>query len=98
MALPYELKPVNVRKGEQKSDAYLTINPNGKVPVLVDSDGPGGKSITLSESGAIPPKETITASGTHPGARPGRLAAEMMSSQLFPALLRLSIVGPTGLP
>jgi GST-like protein len=42
-----------VRKGEQKQADYLAINPNGKVPVLVDPDGPGGKSLTLSESGAI---------------------------------------------
>ena len=47
MALSYELKPVNVRKGEQKSDAFLALNPNGKVPVLVD-DG-----LVLTESAAI---------------------------------------------
>lgn len=47
MALPYELKAVNVRKGEQKTDAFLAINPNGKVPVLVD----GG--FVLTESAAI---------------------------------------------
>lgn len=47
MGLPYELKPVNVRKGEQKSDAFLALNPNGKVPVLVD-DG-----FVLTESAAI---------------------------------------------
>lgn len=47
MGLPYELKPVNVRKGEQKSDAFLALNPNGKVPFLVD-DG-----FVLTESAAI---------------------------------------------
>ncbi|WP_158745312.1 glutathione S-transferase family protein [Acidisphaera sp. L21] len=53
MGLPYELKPVNVRKGEQKQPDYLAINPNGKVPLLVDTEGPGGEPLTLSESGAI---------------------------------------------
>ncbi len=47
LGLPYELKPVNVRMGEQKADAFLALNPNGKVPVLV-SDG-----FVLTESAAI---------------------------------------------
>ncbi|GES45964.1 thiol:disulfide oxidoreductase [Rhizobium dioscoreae] len=47
MGLPYELMPVNVRKGEQKAEAFLALNPNGKVPVLVD-DG-----FVLTESAAI---------------------------------------------
>jgi GSH-dependent disulfide-bond oxidoreductase len=51
--LPYEIEAVNVRKGEQKHPDYLAINPNGKVPVLVDTDGPSGEPLTLSESGAI---------------------------------------------
>ncbi|WP_158801651.1 MULTISPECIES: glutathione S-transferase family protein [unclassified Acidisoma] len=53
MGLPYELKPINVRKGEQKQPDYLAVNPNGKVPVLVDTEGPDGQPLTLSESGAI---------------------------------------------
>lgn len=51
--LPYDLKPVNVRKGEQKLPEHLALNPNGKVPVLVDPDGPGGERLVLTESGAI---------------------------------------------
>ena len=47
MGLPYALKPVNIRKGEQKTEAFLTLNPNGKVPVLVDGD------LVLTESAAI---------------------------------------------
>lgn len=47
MGLPYQLNAVNVRKGEQKAEAFLTLNPNGKVPVLVD-DG-----FVLTESAAI---------------------------------------------
>lgn len=53
LELPYQLEAVNVRKGEQKQPAYLAINQNGKVPVLVDPDGPNGKPFTLTESGAI---------------------------------------------
>jgi GST-like protein len=53
LGLPYEIEAINVRKSEQKQPGYLAINPNGKVPVLVDSDGPGGQPFTLTESGAI---------------------------------------------
>lgn len=53
LGLPYELQAINVRKGEQKEPGYLAINPNGKVPVIVDPDGPNGQPFTLTESGAI---------------------------------------------
>lgn len=53
LGLDYDLISVNVRKGEQKHPDYLALNPNGKVPVIVDPDGPGGKPFTLTESGAI---------------------------------------------
>lgn len=51
--LPYTLHPIDIRKGDQKTAAYEKINPNRKIPALVDSEGPGGKSATLFESGAI---------------------------------------------
>ncbi|MDL2404342.1 glutathione S-transferase N-terminal domain-containing protein [Rhizobium calliandrae] len=53
LGLAYELKPINVRRGEQRDMSFLTLNPNGKVPVLVDPNGPDGKPLTLSESAAI---------------------------------------------
>jgi GST-like protein len=43
LELPYEIEAINLRKGEQKQPSYLAINPNGKVPVLVDPDGPAGE-------------------------------------------------------
>lgn len=49
---PYRLVSVNVRKGEQSGAEFLALNPNGKVPVLVDEDGPGGR-VVVTESGAI---------------------------------------------
>jgi len=53
LGIPYEIEAINVRKGEQKLPAYLAINPNGKVPAIVDPDGPDGRPFTLTESGAI---------------------------------------------
>jgi GST-like protein len=53
LGLPYDLRSVNVRKGEQKLPGHLALNPNGKVPVLVDPDGPDGERLVLTESGAI---------------------------------------------
>jgi len=51
--LPYRVKPVNMLRGEQFRPAFLKINPNNKIPAIVDRDGPGGEPIALFESGAI---------------------------------------------
>jgi len=51
--LPYQLKFVDLAKGEHKAPQFLALNPNGQIPVVVDSDGPGGKPLTLSQSTAI---------------------------------------------
>ena len=53
LELPYNTKLVDVWKGDQFSPEFLKINPNGKVPAIVDHDGPGGKPYTVVESGAI---------------------------------------------
>src|SRR6201996_3352191 len=53
LALPYTVQPVDVFTGKQFDDAFLSLNPNAKVPVIVDPDGPGGKPYTCFESGAI---------------------------------------------
>ena len=53
LALPYTVAPVDVFTGKQFDEAFLKLNPNAKVPVIVDADGPGGKSYTCFESGAI---------------------------------------------
>ena len=51
--LDYELHPVNLGEGEHKKPDYLAINPNGKIPAIVDRDGPGENEVTVFESGAI---------------------------------------------
>jgi GSH-dependent disulfide-bond oxidoreductase len=53
IGLPYEVHPVNLSQGEQMKPEYLAINPNNKIPAIVDSDGPGGQPLKLIESGAI---------------------------------------------
>ena len=53
LALPYSVQPVDVFTGKQFGDAFLRLNPNAKVPVIADADGPGGKPYTVFESGAI---------------------------------------------
>ena len=50
--LAYELRPVNILKGEQFEPEFLAISPNNKIPAIVDRDGPGG-DLPLFESGAI---------------------------------------------
>ena len=51
--LPYHLHKVDLAKGEHRSAEFLKRNPAGLIPVIVDQDGPGGKPLTLSQSGAI---------------------------------------------
>jgi GST-like protein len=53
LGLDYRYHPIDISQGEQHSDKFLAINPNGKIPVIIDPDGPEGKPITIFESGAI---------------------------------------------
>jgi GST-like protein len=53
LGLPYEVQPVDVILGKQFEPEFLKLNPNAKVPVIVDSDGPAGKPFVCFESGAI---------------------------------------------
>lgn len=51
--LPYRSHTVDLQKLEQKKPDFIDMNPNGRVPVIVDNEGPFGSKLTLSESGAI---------------------------------------------
>ncbi len=53
LGLPYREHFVDVWKGEQFAADFVAINPNAKIPVIVDHDGPDGEPITIFESGAI---------------------------------------------
>jgi GST-like protein len=51
--LDYELHPIDIGAGDQFTPEYLAINPNGKIPAIVDGEGPDGVPYTVIESGAI---------------------------------------------
>ncbi|MGA8614075.1 MAG: glutathione S-transferase N-terminal domain-containing protein [Xanthobacteraceae bacterium] len=51
--LPYVVQPVDISKGEQFAPRFLTISPNNRIPAIVDPAGPGGRPISVFESGAI---------------------------------------------
>src|SRR5690606_32068243 len=53
MGLAYEAHYVNITKNETWNDDFLALNPNGKIPAIIDPDGPGGEAFPLFESGAI---------------------------------------------
>jgi GST-like protein len=53
IGLPYEPHPVNIGKNETWTPEFLSLNPNGKIPAILDPDGPGGQPLALFESGAI---------------------------------------------
>ena len=51
--LPYKVHEINIGQDEQFTPEFIAINPNSKIPAIVDSDGPDGKAISMFESGAI---------------------------------------------
>jgi GST-like protein len=51
--LEYRVHPIDIGAGDQFKPEFLAISPNNKIPAIVDSDGPGGTSLPLFESGAI---------------------------------------------
>nr|MBC8268695.1 glutathione S-transferase N-terminal domain-containing protein [Rhodospirillaceae bacterium] len=53
LALDYTVHAIDITKGDQHSAEFVAINPNAKIPALVDSDGPDGAPITVFESAAI---------------------------------------------
>jgi len=53
VAAPYVVRFVNINRGEQFTPEFLAISPNNRIPAIVDPEGPGGKPISVFESGAI---------------------------------------------
>ena len=53
IGLPYEPHRISFDRQDQQSDAFRSLNPNGKIPAILDPDGPGGQPLALFESGAI---------------------------------------------
>jgi len=52
-ALPYRVHAIDIGKEQQSLPGFVAINPNSKIPAIIDSDGPGGTPFSLFESGAI---------------------------------------------
>ena len=53
LELPYEAHYVDFGKKDQKTPEFLSLNPYGKIPAMIDPNGPGGRPLALFESGAI---------------------------------------------
>lgn len=51
--LPYTVRPVDIMAGESREPEFLKINPNGRIPAIIDREGPGGAPFAVFESGAI---------------------------------------------
>jgi GSH-dependent disulfide-bond oxidoreductase len=51
--LPYTPHPVDINRGDQLDPKFRVLNPNGRIPVIVDQDGPGGRPLAVAESGAV---------------------------------------------
>lgn len=76
LGLDYTVHPIDIMAGDQFKPEFLAINPNNKIPAIVDHDGPGGEPITVFESGAILIYlAEKTGSDLLPAAGPARYAA-----------------------
>ncbi len=53
IGLSYQYRPIDITQGDQHKAEFLTINPNGKIPAIIDPEGPQGQPITIFESAAI---------------------------------------------
>ncbi len=53
MEIPYEAHKIDIMNGDQFTDEFVAINPNSKIPAIVDPNGPNGESLAVFESGAI---------------------------------------------
>lgn len=53
MGLAYEIKPVNIGRGDQFTPEFLAISPNNRMPAIIDPEGAGGTPISIFESAAI---------------------------------------------
>jgi GSH-dependent disulfide-bond oxidoreductase len=73
LRVPYAVHPVDITKNEQFRPEFLALNPNNKIPVLVDPEGPEGEPLVLSESGAILYPAEKCQSPLLPAARTARL-------------------------
>src|SRR6478609_5336196 len=51
--IPYEPHFVDIGNNESRTPEFLSLNPNGKIPAIIDPDGPDGRPLGLAESGAI---------------------------------------------
>ena len=58
--LPYVVRPVDISKGEQFTAQFLAIAPNNRMPAIVDPSGPGGRPISVFESGEAASKVDMT--------------------------------------
>ncbi len=86
--LPFQIKHVNLMAGENFDPAYLAINPNAKIPSIIDHDGPGNKPWPVFESGAI-----LVYLAEKTGQFYGRDAAERSEIMQW-LMLQMSGIGP----
>jgi GSH-dependent disulfide-bond oxidoreductase len=89
VGLPYRVHRVSIFDGENKYPEFVAINPNGKIPAIVDGDGPGGKPLNVFESGAI---LIYLAEKTHSALLPSEPAARSATLQWL--MWQMSALGP----
>ncbi len=74
MGLNYSIHPIDISNGKQFDPAFLKISPNNRIPAIIDTDGPGGKPVSVFESGAILLYLAEKTGKFLPASGPGRIA------------------------
>jgi GST-like protein len=74
--LPYRVVPVNIARGDQFKPAFLKISPNNRMPAIVDPNGPGGRPVSVFESGAILQYLGRKTGRFYPASERGRIAVD----------------------
>ena len=85
MGLHYEGVAVNIGAGDQSEPKFQTISPNGRMPAIVDPDGPDGKAISIFESGAILRYLGRKTGQFHPRDERGRVEVDAAQAKLVRA-------------
>src|SRR5262249_8577895 len=96
--LPYSIVPVDISKGEQFAPEFLAISPNNRMPAIVDPAGPGGRPISIFESGAILQYLGRKTGKFYPGDERGRVEVDQwlfwQMANLGPKARRVSPLPP----
>ena len=94
IGLPYEVHLIDFNTDDQKTPEFLSLNPNGKIPAILDPNGPGGKPLPLFESGAILQYLGVKSGRFYPADARGKAEVDVLLPADTPSAPRPSASAP----